>query len=217
MKKLIIIITLLITISTSAQSIKSIDVKENGSTSISTEEFVVGHVTDRISTLFSTNIQIDKVSPDTTLFGFIISVRFLCGSADFEIDRKGRMLIKTMEDEIIELQCISVTDIPTGYSAANRNRFFLAGGHNTYYLNEHMIQAHYLINYTDIQKLEAGVKKIRFQTTRTSFGPDNYLEKKFMRDQCGTMLYESFVMMLDRIANISEEPAGEPMDISENF
>ena len=139
------------------------------------------------------------------VFDFIVGVVLNNGGSEIPIDRDGVMLIKLMNDSIIELPCFSVNVKQTDTKVSSYSI-----GNTTYISNSDIYrnEATYLINYKDIQKLKIGVKKIRVQTI------SGFVEKEYSKDKCGANLFNSFV----RVINESQKaPWKRKEKIYENF
>ena len=167
--------------------------------------FVARDFTDQVVWSFNAELFMTKTDVDTMRFDFIVGVVLNNGGSEIPIDRDGVMLIKLMNDSIIELPCFSVNVKQTDTKVSSYSI-----GNTTYISNSDIYrnEATYLINYKDIQKLKIGVKKIRVQTI------SGFVEKEYSKDKCGANLFNSFV----RVINESQKaPWNRKEKIYENF
>ena len=136
------------------------------------------------------------ISPNDTSFCVITNVN---SSYPLGVFNNARMLVKLMDDEVIELHSVTSeyteTTIqyakPTITSTVWKNRIT-----STY--NSNSIDVSRNINYWHvtpeiINKFRKGVKKVKIE-----FTDDNY-EKEFKKDKFGEILYDSYISELNYI------------------
>ena len=103
------------------------------------------------------------------------------------------MLIKTLDDEVLELHCITSDNNSTKIQYANPTvTTTIWGNRMTSTYNSNSIDVARSINYWSItpnmiEKMQAGVKKIRIQYK------DGIYEKEFKKDIIGKVIYDSFL------------------------
>ena len=136
------------------------------------------------------------VSPQDTTQVMVTNVNTLSPMGAFD---DAIMLIKTMDDEVLELYCVTsdnnFTNInygsPTITTTKWRNRLT-----STY--NSNSVNVSRNINYwhttpSMIEKLKVGVKKIKIQYLKGVY------EKEFKKDEIGKILYDSFLSEIKHI------------------
>lgn len=207
MKKFFAILTLVtIAFSVNAQNILVHDKDTNGNVFITSEYFVARDFTDRIVWEFNTNMYVSKDPVyDTAKIEFMIGVFFHTLGAKVPVKEDGVMLIKLMDDSVIELQCLAKSNKITSVRV-DAIKF----GYSTYISNSNNYSnwACYSISYNDLQKLKVGVKKVRVQTN------SGYIEKEYSKDKCGVQLFNSFVKV---IKELQKTPWNSKEKMYENF
>ena len=136
------------------------------------------------------------VSPQDTTQVMVTNVNTLSPMGAFD---DAIMLIKTMDDEVLELYCVTSDNnftntkygSPTITTTKWRNRIT-----STY--NSNSVNVSRNINYwhttpSMIKKLKVGVKKIKIQYLKGVY------EKEFKKDEIGKILYDSFLSEIKHI------------------
>ena len=109
------------------------------------------------------------------------------------------MLIKTMNDEVLELHCITSDNNFTKFQYANPTiTTTIYGNRITSTYNSNSVDIMRSINYWSItpsmiEKLKVGVKKIKIQYK------DGIYEKEFKKDKIGKVIYDSFLTEINYI------------------
>lgn len=136
------------------------------------------------------------VSPQDTTQVMVTNVNTLSPMGAFD---DAIMLIKTMDDEVLELYCVTSDNnlanikygSPTITTTKWRNRI-------TSIYNSNSVNVSRNINYwhatpSIIEKLKVGVKKIKIQYLKGVY------EKEFKKDEIGKILYDSFLSEIKHI------------------
>ena len=136
------------------------------------------------------------VSPQDTTQVIVTNVNTLSPMGAFD---DAIMLIKTMDDEVLELYCVTSDNnfanikygSPTITTTKWRNRIT-----STY--NSNSVNVSRNINYwhttpSMIENLKVGVKKIKIQYLKGVY------EKEFKKDEIGKILYDSFLSEIKHI------------------
>lgn len=207
MKKIaFILVALMACISVFAQDIIVHDKDTNGNVFIASNYFIARDFTDRIVWEFNANMYVSKDPVyDTAKIEFMIGVFFHTLGTKIPVKEDGVMLIKLMDDSVLELPCLTKSNKITGIRV-NAVTF----GYSTYISssNTYSNWACYSISYNDLQKLKVGVKKVRVQTN------SGYIEKEYSKDKCGVTLFNSFVKV---IKELQKTPWNSKEKMYENF
>lgn len=196
MKKYLIIFVMLLTsiITVNAQTRKIVVDKQNDSVrTIEALGTCVRKFTD--SKILNIGLQ-TWISPNDTSFCIITNVNSAYPLGAFD---NARMLVKLMDDEVIELHSVTsdYTETTIQYAKPSitttvwKNRIT-----STYHSNSVDVSRN--INYWHvtpeiINKFRKGVKKVKIE-----FTDDNY-EKEFKKDKFGEILYDSYISELNYI------------------
>lgn len=196
MKKYLIIFVMLLTsiITVNAQTRKIVVDKQNDSVrTIEALGTCVRKFTD--SKILNIGLQ-TWISPNDTSFCIITNVNSAYPLGAFD---NARMLVKLIDDEVIELHSVTsdYTETTIQYAKPSitttiwKNRIT-----STYHSNSVDVSRN--INYWHvtpeiINKFRKGVKKVKIE-----FTDDNY-EKEFKKDKFGEILYDSYISELNYI------------------
>lgn len=192
MKKILfILVALMMCGNLFSQNIIAHEKDTNGNIFIASNYFIARDFTDRVVWEFNANLYVSKDPVyDTMKFDFEIGVFFHTLGTKIPVKEDGIMLIKLMDNSVIELNCITKSNKVTGVKI---NSFSF--GYSTYVSsnNTYSNWACYSISYNDLQRLKVGVKKIRVQTD------NGFIEKEYSKDRCGVMLFNSFVKIIKEL------------------
>lgn len=207
MKKVVFILVAMMALcSAGAQEILVHDKDTAGNVFVASEYFVARDFTDRVVWEFNANLYVSKDPVyDTMKFDFEIGVFFHTLGTKIPVKADGIMLIKLMDNSVIELNCITKSNNVTGVKI---NSFSF--GYSTYVSsnNTYSNWACYSISYNDLQRLKVGVKKVRVQTD------NGFIEKEYSKDKCGVRLFNSFTKVIKELQNT---PWNSKEKVYENF
>ena len=133
----------------------------------------------------------EETCPDSASYVLIINLN---AAAPINYPETTTLLIKTGKDDVIELKSITAyhgNSVLLGYSY-NRP---IVGNVGT--VSQNVITrniAEFVIEASDIEKLQDGVAKVRVQTT------NGYLEKEYKKDKAGVKLYQSYLNIKKRLS-----------------
>lgn len=136
------------------------------------------------------------ITPNDTSFCVITNVNCSYPLGAFD---NARMLVKLMDDEVIELYSVTsdYSDVtlqyarPTITTTVWKNRITSTYNSNSVNVTRNINYWH--ITPDIINKFRKGVKKIKIEFTQSNY------EKEFNKDKIGNILYESYISELDYI------------------
>lgn len=154
-----------------------------------TSEVICRSFTDRMVLSVSMTKSVIKDGSSFYIINFNVNQMEQC-----YIPSEGRLLIKTQNDEVIELSSLSSANSKEEVYGNTYTRYHKIG--NVIYptlsgstIKTNSVTGHYIISEADLQKLFNGVKKIRME-----INPQNY-EKEFSKDKVGKALRELFELL----------------------
>ncbi len=129
---------------------------------------------------------------DTTNIQYLLGIN-LNAMSKIPIKDKGTLLIKTFDNNIIELSNLFAMHNGSkiiGYSYHKP----LIGNVGTISSNEiHRNIAYFIINEEQINLIKSGIIKVRIETD------NGYVEKEYKKDKCGEYLYNSYKLIKNQI------------------
>lgn len=198
MKKYLLIIVLLITFigNVNSQNRKIVVDKQNDSVrTIEALGTCIGNFTSK--KILNIGLQ-TWIAPNDTSFCVITNVNSSYSLGAFD---NARMLVKLMDDEVIELHSVTsdynVATLqyanPTITTTVWKNRITSTYNSNSVNITRNINYWH--ITPDVINKFRKGVKKIKIEFTNSNY------EKEFNKDKIGNILYESYISELNYIKN----------------
>lgn len=200
MKKIILCFVLtMINIVCFGQSIVKDIIKDNIRT-IETSGITARNFTDRIVWNFGLEAH-QNIEKDSIQYILIINLNAMI---EIPITDKGIFLIKTFNDDVIELKNLygNHNTVTLGYSYHRP----IIGNIGTVSANNiHRNVAYFIISENQIKMLENGIKKVRIETD------NGYQEKKYKKDKCGHFLFKSYEIILQNMRKMKSK------SLKENF
>lgn len=196
MKKYLLIIVMLIVSICNVNSQTRKIVVDNQKDSVRTIE-ALGTCVRKFTDTKILNIAMQTwISPNDTSFCVITNVNCSYPLGAFD---NARMLVKLMDDEVIELHSVTsdYSDVtlqyarPTITTTVWKNRITSTYNSNSVNVTRNINYWH--ITPDIINKFRKGVKKIKIEFTQSNY------EKEFNKDKIGNILYESYISELDYI------------------
>ena len=200
MKKIILIFVLvMLNVVSFGQSVVKDITKDNVRT-IETSGITARSFTDRVVWNFGLEAH-KSINNDSVQYILIINLNTM---KEIPISDKGIFLIKTFDDNILELTNLYTNHntVTLGYSY----HYPIIGNIGTISSNNlHRNIAYYIITENQLKMLKNGIKKVRVETD------NGYQEKEYEKDKCGKFLFKSYEIISQNMHKIRTK------SIKENF